>query len=267
MRLALLAVIVSALLLGCSGASWFSGAKAKAEDEAVDSRKPPEPRDRRTRARLHSELASLYLQSGNLAIALDELNLAISIDPDYAKAYGARGLAHYEIRELDLAEGDFQRALRLDDKDPEIQNNFGWFLCQTGREREGISYFQRAMRNALYQTPERAHLNAAACHFKLGELDAAERLAQQVLRLAPENEEARLRLATISYRRGHTELAREHLLQLLRKGEASPEVLWLAVRIERRLGNRQEEARHTSQLRRKFPLAPETEELLKGNFE
>ncbi|MEF8707783.1 MAG: hypothetical protein V5B38_02395 [Candidatus Accumulibacter propinquus] len=29
----------------------------------------------------------LYLQNGNLAVALEELTMAIVIDPDYAKAY------------------------------------------------------------------------------------------------------------------------------------------------------------------------------------
>lgn len=267
MKRALLAVLVSTLLFGCSPASLFPSAKPKAEEEVPDSRKPTEPRDRRTRARLHTELGSLYLQAGNLAVALEELTLAISIDSDYAPAYSARGLAHYETREFELADRDFQRALRLDENDPEIQNNYGWYLCHTAREREAIGHFQRAIRNALYQTPERAYLNAAWCHFKQGELDAAERMAQQVLRFAPENEQARLRLATISYTRAHIELAREQLAPLLRASETTPEALWLAVRIERRLGNRQQEARYSSQLRRRFPLAPETEELLKGNFE
>ena len=48
--------------------------------------------DPRTRAKLHTELGSLYFQDGNMAVALDELRIAIEADSDYASAYNVRGL-------------------------------------------------------------------------------------------------------------------------------------------------------------------------------
>jgi type IV pilus assembly protein PilF len=159
------------------------------------------------------------LQEGNLAVALEELLTAISIDPDYAKAYSARGLAHYHIKEMDLAERDFQRALRLEPNDPEIHNNYGWFLCQIGREKEAITFFQRAIRNPLYDTPDKAYLNAGACYSKLGNLAVAEDFVQQSLRIRPENPPAVLQLAEISYRRGDFGLARQQMQGLLNAAE------------------------------------------------
>ncbi|WP_300453419.1 type IV pilus biogenesis/stability protein PilW [Accumulibacter sp.] len=256
------------LLLGaCSSAGILPVAKPQVVEEETDSRRPTAPRDARTRAKLHTELGALYLQSGNLAVALQELLIAIDIDPNYAKAYSTRGLAHFGIREMSLADRDFQRALSLDGADPEISNNYGWFLCQIGREKEGIGYLQRALKNPLYETPERAYLNAGACYAKLGDLESAETFVQQSLRLTPGNPQAQLQLAGINYRRGDLQLASEQASELVRKAEPSAEALWLLVRIERKLGNRQAEARWTSQLRRRFPLSPEAEELLKGNFE
>jgi hypothetical protein len=35
-------------------------------------------------------------------VALEELTIAIDIDPDYAKAYSTRGLAGFQARELQL---------------------------------------------------------------------------------------------------------------------------------------------------------------------
>lgn len=265
-----LAVIALACLCitGCSSSGGvLPSSKQKDPEEAPDSRTPTKPRDARTRAKLHTELGALYLQNGNLAVALEELTIAIDIDADYARAYGTRGLADFQVREMQMADQDFRRALSLDANDPEINNNYGWFLCQVGREKEAISFFQRAIRNPLYETPEKAYLNAGACYARLGDLASAEDYVQHSLRIVQNNPQALLQLAGINYQRGHLELAKEQLSELLRKTEPSAEALWLGVRIERRLGERVAEARYGSQLRRKFPLSPEAQELLRGNFE
>jgi type IV pilus assembly protein PilF len=267
MSRAAVAILALLYLAACSSTSVSPASKPKDPEEELDSRRPTAPRDVRTRAKLHTELGSLYIQNGNLAVALEELIIAIDIDPNYAKAYGTRGVAHFRIREMELADRDFQRALSLDGSDPDINNNYGWFLCQVGREREAIPFLQRAIKNPLYETPDRAYLNAADCYAKLGELDKAEAYAQQSLRIAPDSAQALLKLADISYRRGDLQSANEQLSDLVRKTEPSAEALWLLVRIEHRLGNRTAEARYSSQLRRKFPLSPESQDLLRGHFE
>ncbi|EXI68281.1 MAG TPA: type IV pilus biogenesis/stability protein PilW [Candidatus Accumulibacter phosphatis] len=266
MRRTFLCLVVCLGLAACSSGSVSPVAKKPVEDD-VDSRQPTKPRDPRTRAKLHTELGAMYLQAGNLTVALEELSIAILIDPDYATAYSMRGLAAYRIRELQLADQDFRRALSLDGKDPEINNNYGWFLCQVGREKEALGHIQAAMRNPLYKTPEKAYLNAGSCYAKIGDLATAEGYVQQSLRILPGNPQALLELANINYRKGDLELARQELGDLLRHNEPNAEALWLGVRIERALGNRSAEARYISQLRRKFPLSPEAQELLKGKPE
>ena len=225
------------------------------------------PKDIHTRAKLHTELASLYFQSGDLIVALEELTIAISIDPNYAPAYSTRGLVLFYIKEFESAEKDFKRALSLDEKNPEISNNFGWFLCQIGKEKESIDYFQRAIKNPLYRTPDIALLNAGTCYIKLGELDKADDYVRRSLRFSPENPQALFQLALISYKRDNYDAAKEHLKNVVRLSDPSAEVLWLYVRVERRLGDRISESSFTAQLRRKFPDSPEYQELLKGNFE
>lgn len=267
MRAGLLVLLASVGVAACSSGSVAPSSTQKAADESVDSRTPTKPRDARTRAKLHTELGSLYLQNGNLPVALEELTIAISIDPDYAKAYATRGLAGFHVREIPFADQDFRRALSLDANDPEINNNYGWFLCQIGREKEAIEFFQRAIKNPLYETPEKAYLNAGACYVRLGDLASAEAYIEHSLRIAPNNPQGLLQLAGINYRRGHLEQAKQELSDLLRNTEPSAEALWLGVRIERRLGDRVAETRYANQLRRKFPLSPEAQELLKGNLE
>jgi type IV pilus assembly protein PilF len=225
------------------------------------------PKDVYTRAKLHTELGSMYFQNGNLIVALEELTIAISINPDYAQAYSTRGLVLYYIKELESADKDFQRALSLDDKDPEIVNNYGWFLCQTGKAKESIAYFQRAIKNPLYQTPETAYLNAGTCSIKLGDLVAGEGYIRQSLRFSRENPQALFQLANIGYKLGNYDAAKKHLSEVVRLSDPSAEVLWLFLRVERRLGDRLAESSLTAQLRRKYPDSAEYQEFLKGNFE
>jgi type IV pilus assembly protein PilF len=239
----------------------------KSEPPPAEMLSSAQPKDIYTRAKLHTELGSMYFQNGNLIVALEELTIAISINPNYAQAYSTRGLVLYYIKELVSAEKDFQRALSLDARDPEINNNYGWFLCQTGKEKESIAYFQRAMNNPLYQTPETAYLNAGACYVKLGELALAEEFVRKTLRLSRDNPQALVQLAKISYQRGNYDAAREHLNTVVRQSDPDAETLWLFVRVEHRLGDRSAERSLIAQLRRKYPDSPEYQEFLKGNFE
>lgn len=237
-----------------------------AQDQAGPSSSPV-PKDARTRAKAHTELGSLYFQSGNLIVALEELTLAAAIDPEYATAFSTRGLILYYVKEYESAEKDFQRALSLESRNPDINNNYGWFLCQTGKAKESIPYFEQAYRNPLYQTPALAYLNEGACYIKLNELDLADDALRKSLRLMPENPQALFHLANVSYKRGNFDAAKKHLSDAVRLVEPGPEMLWLYLRVERRLGNQSDERSFAAQLRRKFPDSPEYQELLKGNFE
>jgi type IV pilus assembly protein PilF len=264
LRGALLAGLLVAVSCLAPSAAW---AQKSEQSPPSDSLTPAQPKDITTRAKAHTELGSLYFQNGNLIVALEELTIAVSINPNYAQAYSTRGLVLYHVNELASAEKDFSRALSLDGKDPEINNNYGWFLCQTGREKESIAYFQRAIGNPLYQTPETAYLNAGACYVKLGELAAAEDYVRKTLRFSRDNPQALFLLGKINYQRGNYDAARENLKNVIRQVEPDAATLWLLLRIEHRAGDAVAEGSLIAQLRRKFPDTPEYQEFLKGNFE
>jgi type IV pilus assembly protein PilF len=173
----------------------------------------------------------------------------------------------YYIKELESADKDFRKALELDNKDPEINNNYGWFLCQIGREKESIAYFQRAIKNPLYQTPETAFLNAGTCYIKLGDLASAEEYIGKNLRFNRENPQALYQLAVISYKQGNYDAAKKRLQDVVQLSDPSAETLWLFIKVSRRLGESEPESSFTSQLRRKFPDSPQYNELLQGKFE
>ena len=260
--------LINALFLSAIALAPVSAlAQKTTASQTADAPAQPAQKDATTRAKAHTELASLYFQSGNMIVALEELTLAIAINPDYAPAYALRGVVLFHVKEFPSADSDFRKALSISPRDPEINNNYGWYLCHTGRERESIDYFQKALRDPLYQTPEIASLNMGACYIKLGNLDEAEAYLRRTLRFSPGSMQAKYHLADIDYRRGKYDAARASLMDFMQDEEPTPEVLWLMLRIERKLGDRAAEDSLTVRLRRKFPDSPECQELLKGNFD
>lgn len=260
-RIALLMVF---LLAGCTAIGSGSGSGQGAQ-QAVSAQ--PAENEQQQRAKVHTELGSLYLLDGRSAIALEEARIALSVDSNYAPAYNLLGLTHMVLNEARLAEDNFQKALRLAPGDPEISNNYGWFLCQNGREQDSISYFMAAAKNPLYTTPTKPYTNAGVCSVRLKDDKAAEDYLLTALRLSPTNTQALFWLANIAYRQGRQSEARQWTTDIERMMEPTAEVIWLALRIERKLGNREAEARYAAQLRRRFPGSAEQRLLTQGHYE
>lgn len=226
-----------------------------------------EPSSPRNRARIHTELATLYYTRGNMSVALEELRIAAAADPTYAAAHGIFGLVYMELRENDLARQNFLRALSYSPDDSDINHNYGWFLCQIGKEDEATPYFQRALGNPLYPTPARSYAAAGTCALRVGKLAQADDNLERALRIDPSQPTALLQSAQLRYRQGRYDEARRLVVRHAQVSEATPESLWLALRIERRLGAHAAQMSYANQLRRRFPGSPEFQSLQRGAYE
>lgn len=256
-------LIACGALTGCAQSPASSASQANTVETGTVSGEVGDPRNR---ARIHTELASAYFERGNMGVALEELRTAIAADPNYAAAYNILGLVHMELRENAVAQQHFEHALRLSANDPDVNNNYGWFLCQTGREQQSIAYFLAALKNPLYNTPARSYVNAGLCSLKNNERDAVDYF-ERALRSEPDNLQALLNLASIQYQRGQLETARGLIERFNKLVEPTVESLWLALRIERKLGDRLAENALATQLRRRFSGSKEYQNLLQGKFE
>lgn len=217
-------------------------------------------------AKVHTELAAQYYERNQLGVAMDELEKALRAESNYAPAYNVRGLVNMALHEDKQAEEDFQRSLRLDSSDSDARNNYGWFLCQRGKERDSIKQFMAALKNPLYATPEKSYLNAGVCSKKGGNAKDAEEFLQKALSLRPNMPEALLGMAELNFANGDYAGAKSYFIRFSQSREAplSAESLWLAVRIEREMGDRNSEESYALQLRKRFPDSRETQLLLQG---
>jgi type IV pilus assembly protein PilF len=257
-----LVLAAATLLAGC--ASQPPGPTVPSIDTGTITGEVGDPRNR---AKLHTELASLYYSRGSMGVALEELRTAVAADVDYAPAHGMLGVVYQELRENPLAEQSFERALRLAPNDPDINHNYGWFLCQTKREQTSIKYFLQAIRNPLYPMPWRSYSAAGQCSMRTKNLKEAEDFFQRALKLEPDDPASLLNMGEIRYRQGNVSDARKLVSRYNKLVTPTAESLWLALRIERKGGERVAETGYATQLRRRFPDSPEYQALQRGTFD
>ena len=240
------------LLAGCSSKPTAP------EPQPPPSPPPPQLASPQVRAQLHTDLGAGYYERGQMDVALEELNQAVRIDPNYAPAYNVFGLVYAVLGDDRKAEQNFAQALQLAPNDSDTHHNWGWYLCTHKRERESLAEFELAVRNPLYRTPEVALVNAGRCAQALGDTPSAENYFRRALATQPGNPLASLGMAQIAYRDRRYVEARTWMKGVMLTTNPPLEGLRLGMCVERKLGDRQAELSYVSQLRNRYPDAPET---------
>lgn len=215
------------------------------------------------RARSHVDLGSAYYQQGKYAIALDEFNYAVQIDPSFGQAYNGLGLVYAALGEDAKADANFKQAIQVEPKSSESHNNYGIFLCDRKRYDESIPHFLEAVKNPLYTTPHLAYANAGICATRKKDVKNAEVYLNKALTLQPLTHSAATQLAEIQFNRGDLLDAKQALQNAL---VASPnaETLWLGYRISRAIGDKDNAASYALQLRQQYPKSEQTRLMLSG---
>ena len=260
MRWMAVAWVLAAVLTGCKTTTTVGGVEVSPNAGKTEA-------DPRKRAEVRTELASSYYRDGRLAVALEEAQRAVKLDARYAPAHGLLGLIYMEIGDRAEAEASFNRALRLEPDNSDILNNYGWFLCQSGRERESIEYFQRAANNRLYATPGLAMRNAGVCLLRINDLDGAERALRRALEFDAADSVTKYELARVYLKRGLPDRANFYYGLLDPASRGSAPGLWLGLRIARAHGDLRKERDLAGQLSERYPDSAEAAKLRRGAFD
>lgn len=233
-----------------------------------DQREVKADKGNRERAQIHTQLAANYYVGRNYAVALEEATKALQDDSNYVPALNILGLTYMELGQEAAAQQALEKAISINPGDSDTRNNYGWFLCRSKKQQdEAIKQFMLAVRNPLYQTPERAYVNAGDCSRTKGDLAAAEGYYQKALQQRPGYARALLGLADLDFRRGQFKESRALMDQYRQSASHTAESLWLLVRLERKLGDKKAEADFGRELRRGFPNSPEAGLLQAGKYE
>ena len=251
------AVCLTLLLAGCATVGGSGQAELLSSSDATESQR---------RANIRLQLAVGYYQERQWNVALDEIKQALAIDPNNAEAYGVRAMIYMEMSETRLAQDNFMRAMSIAPNNPDLSNNYGWFLCQSGQEAKSIAYFEAAFKNHAYQSPSKAMNNAGVCSLKMKDNQAAEQYFSQAFRLEPSNPVTNGNMAKLYFGRNDYERARYYIGRITRVEAMPADVVWLAIKIERKRGDRAGEAVYAAHLRRLYPASVEYSAYQRGAF-
>lgn len=226
------------MLAGCAGSGMGMRKTSSADQEA---------------AKLQVKLGQEYLTKGELETAQGKLRRALELDPRSADAYTLLAVLNERIQRPEAAEQNYRRALELRPEDGATNNNYGAFLCGSGRYADAEPYFKKAIEDPFYKTPALAFANAGLCARKAGKNEIAEQQLRRALELDPRNLSALLELARINAERGKYLYARAFIERYDASARSEPEVLLLAADIEHKLGDLRAAAQYRERLARQYP--------------
>jgi type IV pilus assembly protein PilF len=253
LALAALALAWAATLAGCKTTTTVTQSSDPAQASGANNEGDPH-----RRAAVRLQLAAGYYQKGQLDVAIKEATDATQIDPNLAAAFGLLGLINMDLQQSPQAERDFRHALELDPKDPELNNNFGWFLCRSRREREAVTYFDKAAENRMYSTPAMALQNAGMCLMQIGDTEHAEKYLTKAFEADASSPVAKFQLAQLYLQTQRLDRAEFYYGLLARTVDPNAQTLWLGTKIAHARSDAHMQQRLAEELRSRFPTAPET---------
>ena len=258
---------LAAIALAGALGTLLAGCATQNQQTASDLNLPTTQTEARRRASIRLELASGYFEDGKTQIALDELNNVLGIDPDYAEAYNLRGLAYMRLGDVATAEENFRRAVALNPRDGDTQNNYGWLQCQQGRYPEAEKSFQQALASPAYGGRARTWLAMGVCQARAGKMEEAERSQVHSYELDAGNPVTGYTLSRVLYDQREYERARFYIRRINNSELANAESLWLGIKVENRLNDSQAMAQLGEQLRKRFPQSTQRSALDRRAFD
>jgi tetratricopeptide (TPR) repeat protein len=180
-------------------------------------------------AEAYFELASTYLDQGDLASALENLEDVLALEPAHIGArrtladvlqaaerwreavqhyaellplqpedpelFQSFGLCCQELGELDLAEKAYQKTLNLGLDSAELQFNLGLVQLKKKKPKEAIARLQKALEKEPALTL--ANLAMANAYRQLGDLESAESSLREELKINPNCADAAVNLGVV----------------------------------------------------------------------
>lgn len=237
-------------MAGCAtGGGGSSGVRSDSRDQAREA------------ASANTQLGQSYMKQGKYEVALEKLQRALALDPDFVDAHTVIAVLYENIGDSNQAEQHYRRASQLKPKGGDEANNYGTFLCKLQRTDEAEKYFQIALVDPFYKTPDVALINAGTCFAGAGKYDAAERTLRTALERHPDSADALFQMASVQYARGQNLKARAFMQRLDATGAIGPDALLLGRNIEAKLSDATASAEFTRRLMHDYPKSPQAKSL------
>ena len=251
-KLVSLCVIGLSLLTACSSGGLKKPSKAEKSQDL---------------SQIKIQLAIEYMNVQDYRSAIEAIEQSLASNNRNLNAWMTRAEIYHYLKMTDKAEESYQRALSINPSSAEVNNNYGWYLCNTvGRISDAIPRFDIALKDPTYPTPFVAYYNKGICTARLGQYAQGEALLKQSIAANPgfivaNKELARLKMneGQVSAADGFFRIYQSQVQQL------SADDLLLGWQISQRLGQTQAAAEYEMQLRANFPYSDELNKITTGH--
>jgi len=137
---------------------------------------------------LLSRLGSFYLMAGRPRKAIESLTQVVDQDPENFAALRFRADAHLNIGQHAEAIADFDRALKLNEEDESLLNNFAWVLATSPDDklRDGQRAIQLATKAAELSAHQTPHIlsTLAAAYAETADFETAKKWSQKAVEIS-----------------------------------------------------------------------------------
>lgn len=215
-------------------------------------------------AQIKARMAVQYMKQQDFRGALSASDEAVKADPGSDMAWMVRAYVRQELGDLAQAEASYRRALGLKPGSAEINNNFGWFLCDgANRPAESIGYFDRALSDPTYAQPHIAYMNKAVCQGRSGDLAGADDSFRKAETLSPNFAPIYRQKADLYLENGDTGTATQLFNKFQEMApQMGPDDLYVGWKIANARGDTQAAYDYEAQLRTRYPLSKAMKKIL-----
>ncbi len=204
------------------------------------------------RAMLHTRLARGYMEQKQYGTARDELEKALRLEPSHSDSNYVMGLLMIQLNNNNDAAYYLERAVESDKENSSAAHDFGMLLCQTGKEKRSVKYFEIAASNPLFDRSELSYMRAGECLDRIND-PRAEAFLKKSLDSNPRLRPALYRLAILKKKAGQNLSARAYIERYLAITKPQPEALLLAYEIESSLRANDVAEKYRKRILKNFP--------------
>ena len=219
-------------------------------------------------SQIKTQLAVEYMKTQDYRQAVASVEEALAANSRNIYAWLMRAQIYQYLKVPDKADESFRRALALDPSNAEVNNNYGWFLCDLqNRPNDAMAYFDKALADPTYPSPQVANLNKGICSTRMGQYGLADAYYDRALAAAPWFAPVHKEMARTKMLAGNlNEADRLFRLYQSRVDVLSADDLLLGWRIARAQGQTQAAYEYEAQLRSNYPYSPELEQISTGRM-
>ena len=203
------------------------------------------------------KLALLYLENQQMQAAKENLDTALTYQPNSPKVHRIFAYYYEKVGENEKAETFYKKALSLDAESGDTYHNYATFLCGQGRYEEAEDAFLTAIKSPNYTRVARSYANAAICAEKANKLDKAIYYYGYALSHSPSNNEINLALAKLNINAKNYKDAVTNLFNFQKSSAATAESLWQWIRLSYATDKEASLSRYSEQLLQQFPNSPQ----------